>query len=92
MQERLDSLVAQMHKGGIVYREAVSEFRKALICAALCENAGNLSKAAPRLGLHRNTLSRICYELHLDAKSFRPSRRRPPNSAGTTLFVKRSVR
>ncbi len=92
MQGRLESLVAQMHSGGILYREAVREFKKAFICVALRENAGNLSKAASVLGLHRNTLSRICYEFQLDARSFRPGRRRPPKSALGVPLIKRSAR
>ncbi len=91
MQERLASLVADMHRGGILYREAISEFKKAFIGAALRENKGNLSRTAPALGLHRNTLTRICSELELDLRSFRSGARRPPKSA-TTFPVKRAAR
>jgi DNA-binding NtrC family response regulator len=92
VQDGLESLVAQMHRGGIFYREALSEFKKAFISVALRENNGNLSKAAPAMGLHRNTLSRICFDLQLDTRSFRPGRRRPPKTAHTPLGVKHSVR
>ena len=92
MKDILESLVEQMHKGGILYRKALSEFKKAFISAALREHKGNLSKAAPALGLHRNTLTRICYELQLDTRSFRPSGRRPPSRAHPTLVMKQSVR
>ncbi len=91
MQERLESLVADMHRGGILYREAVSAFKKAFISAALRENKGNLSRTAPALGLHRNTLTRICGELELDLGSFRAGARRPPKSA-TAFPVKRAAR
>ncbi len=91
MQSRLESLVAQMHAGGILYREAVSEFQRAFICAALRENTGNLSKAASALGLHRNTLSRICYEFQIDARSFRPGRRQPSKSAPGVSIIRHSV-
>jgi DNA-binding NtrC family response regulator len=92
VQDILESLVVKMDRGGISYREALSEFRKAFVCAALRENKGNLSKAAPALGLHRNTLTRICFELQIDTRSFRPGRRRPPKSALSPGLVKRSVR
>jgi DNA-binding NtrC family response regulator len=88
----LEWLVDQMHRGGILYDEAVSAFKKAFICAALQENKGNLSKAAPALGLHRNTLSRICLELQLDTKIFRPGQRLPPKKAQTPVINKQSAR
>ncbi len=92
MQARLDSFVAEMRKDGIHYREAVSEFKKAFVRVVLRENAGNVTRAASALGLHRNTLSRICFELDVDVRSFRPARRRPPASATGALIVKRSAR
>ncbi len=92
MQERLGLLVDQMYKGGILYGEALSEFRKAFISAALRENKGNVSKTAPALGLHRNTLTRLCLELQLDVRAFRSAARRPPRNAQTPVVVKRAVR
>jgi DNA-binding NtrC family response regulator len=92
VKETLESLVAQMHRSGILYSEGVSEFKKAFISVALREYKGNLSKAAPALGLHRNTLTRICFELQLDTKSFRPSGRRPPKSIRPRLVIKHSAR
>jgi DNA-binding NtrC family response regulator len=92
VQERLDSLVAQMHRGGILYGEAVGEFKKAFVSAALRDNKGNISKTAPALGLHRNTLARICFKLQLDIRDFRPSSRRPPRSANTAQVPKRAAR
>jgi DNA-binding NtrC family response regulator len=92
VQQHLDSLVAQMHKGGILYREALSAFKKAFVSAALRENKGNVSKTAPALGLHRNTLARICDELALDVRGFRPVSRRPPKSAPAAAAQKQAVR
>lgn len=80
MTDQLDSLIKQMFQRGILYREAVSEFQKAFIASALREDKGNLSKTAPRLGVHRNTLTRMIAQLGLDITAFRPSRRRPPGS------------
>ena len=88
----MESLVAQMHRGGILYREALCEFKKAFVAAALRENKGNVTKTAPALGLHRNTLARICLELQLDVRDFRTNSRRPPKSAHADLLPKRAAR
>ena len=92
MQDPLESIVEQMHGDGIPYDEALAEFKKAFICAVLRENKGNLSKAAPALGLHRNTLSRVCFELQVDTRPFRPGRRLPPKSVHLPTAVKHSAR
>ena len=92
VQEQLDVLVAEMHRGGILYSEALAEFKRAFICTALREKKGNMSKTAPALGLHRNTLARICIELEIDARSFRNSSRRPPKSTRTPVIAKRAIR
>jgi DNA-binding NtrC family response regulator len=92
VQERLDSLVALMTRGGILYQEALGEFKRAFVSAALRDNKGNVSKTAPALGLHRNSLARICAELDLDVRGFRPGSRRPPKSAHPDVAVKRSAR
>ena len=78
MRGELDALISQMHKGGILYVEAVREFRKAFIATVLRENNGNQSKTAGELGMHRNTLSRTLSALELDVRAFRAGSRRPP--------------
>ena len=80
MKDQIEALVLQMYRGGILYREALHEFKKAFVTAALRANGGNVSKTAPRLGLHRNSLTRTVSELQLEVKALRP-RRRPPGSA-----------
>ena len=80
MTDELDSLVKQMYQRGILYREAVSEFQKVFVASALHEYRGNLSQAAPKLGMHRNTLTRAIAQLGLDVSAFRSPRRRPPAS------------
>ncbi len=92
VQQHLDLVVEQMYKGGVAYGEALSEFRKAFITAALRENNGNLSKTAPALGLHRNTLTRICLHLQLDARIFRTASRRPPKSARAATVARQALR
>lgn len=83
MKTQLEVLVAQMFDSGILYTEAVREFKKTFIAHVLEQHRGNQCKAANHLGMHRNTLSRTLDELGLDVKEIRrqSSERRPPRSA-----------
>jgi len=79
VKDQLEALVSQMFKSGILYSEAVREFKKRFIVTVLEENNGNQCKAARQLGMHRNTLSRTITELKVDVKALRTgSRRMPP--------------
>jgi len=78
VKDQLEALVSQMHRSGILYSEAVREFKKRFILAVLQENHGNQCKAARELGMHRNTLSRTISELKLDMRTVRDNGRRPP--------------
>ena len=78
MKDQLEALVTQMHKSGILYSEAVREFKKRFLLTVLSENHGNQCKAARELGMHRNTLSRTITELKLDVHALRDGARRPP--------------
>ena len=80
MKDQLEALILQMYKSGILYSEAVREFKKRFIVTVLQENNGNQCKAARQLGMHRNTLSRTITELNLDVKAIRNGGRRPPRS------------
>ena len=80
MKRELDSLVNQMHAGGITYDEAIREFKKRFILEVLAAHRGNQCKAAKELGMHRNTLSRTLAELDLDSAQIRKGIRRPPRS------------
>ncbi len=91
MQQRMELLISEMFQSGIRYDEAMAAFRKAFISVALRENNGNLSRTAPALGIHRNSLTRLCSELEIDASQFRTRSRRPPGSAQHPLIVKRAV-
>jgi len=82
----------QMYKSGILYNEAVREFKKRFILTVLQENKGNQCKAARQLGMHRNTLSRTIAELGLDIKELRGVTRRPPRSARPYSLEKRAAR
>ena len=80
MKRELDSLVSQMHAGGITYDEAIREFKKRFILEVLAAHRGNQCKAAEELGMHRNTLSRTLAELDMDTAQIRNGMRRPPSS------------
>jgi DNA-binding NtrC family response regulator len=58
VKEKLESLVAEMVERRIYLDEAVNEFEKRFIQSALSKTAGNQTKAAEILGVHRNTLNR----------------------------------
>ena len=81
-----------MHQSGILYSEAVREFRKRFILTVLEQNHGNQCKAARQLGMHRNTLSRTIAELELDARAVRADTRRPPRSEKTLVLEKKIAR
>ncbi|MBI2677801.1 MAG: histidine kinase [Candidatus Koribacter versatilis] len=80
MKDQLEALVQQMHKSGILYSEAVREFKKRFLLTVLEQNGGNQCRAARELGMHRNTLSRTIAELKLDIRSVRGMGRRPPRA------------
>lgn len=88
MKDQLEALILQMHKSGILYSEAVREFKKRFIITVLQENNGNQCKAARELGMHRNTLSRTLAELKVDLRSVRDGVRRPPQSARLAMEKK----
>ena len=92
MGGEIDALISQMHKGGILYTEAVREFRKAFIAMVLRENNGNQSKAARELGMHRNTLTRTASALRLDISALRPGSRRLPRSERLVTVARRVSR
>ncbi len=90
MKDQLEALVGQMYKSGILYSEAVREFKKRFIITVLQENNGNQCKAARELGMHRNTLSRTIAELELDVRTLRDNRR-PPRSARPIMMEAKKV-
>ena len=93
MKDQLEALVSQMHKSGILYSEAVREFKRRFILTVLQSNNGNQCKAARQLGMHRNTLSRTITELKLDVHSLRNNgARRPPRSARPLSLEKKAAR
>lgn len=100
MKNQLEVLVSEMNSSGILYAEAVREFKKVFIANVLEHNKGNQCKAAKQLGMHRNTLSRTMAELDLDIRPLRRSNgdgqqgadRRPPRSAQPPSLDKKATR
>jgi len=91
VKDQLEALVSQMFKSGILYSEAVREFKKRFIITVLEECNGNQCKAARELGMHRNTLSRTLAELDLDVRALRNGTRRPPRSARPVALESKKV-
>jgi DNA-binding NtrC family response regulator len=92
VKDQLEALVSQMYKSGILYSEAVREFKKRFIITVLQENHGNQCKAARQLGMHRNTLSRTLTELKIDLRVVRDGARRPPRSERPLVLEKKVAR
>jgi DNA-binding NtrC family response regulator len=92
VKDQLEALVLQMYKSGILYSEAVREFKKRFILTVLQENQGNQCKAARQLGMHRNTLSRTIAELKVDVRQLRDGARRPPRSVRPMALEKKAAR
>jgi Fis family transcriptional regulator len=92
VKRELDSLVTQMHAGGIHYDEAVREFKRRFILEVLSHHRGNQCKAARELSMHRNTLRRTIAELKLDPEQIRNGLKRPPRSDRPVFDPKQTVR
>ena len=90
VKDQLEALVSQMFKGGILYSEAVREFKKRFIINVLQESNGNQCRAARQLGMHRNTLSRTIDELKIDMRALRDAKR-PPRSARPALALEKKA-
>ena len=90
VQDELQRLVLQMYRSGLLYSDAVREFRRTFLATALREENANQVRAAKRLGMHRNTLRLQIRELGLDIKALRVARRRPPLSERGFVGPKRA--
>src|SRR6516162_5166478 len=83
MKSRLEALVTEMVDRGILYEDAVEEFEKHFILTVLERTNGNLSKAAEKLRVHRNTLSKRV-EKYFQNGNMTGARRRRPRRAKTS--------
>jgi DNA-binding NtrC family response regulator len=72
MRNELDALVRQMVDGGILYREALTQFKKVFIGIALRDNAGNKPKTARIMGMNRNTFIRTITDLGIKVERCLP--------------------
>ena len=68
MHKLLDQLVSEMVARGVHYEDAKREFDKRFITRVIDHAEGNLCRAADKLGVHRNTLSRKISELKIKAR------------------------
>lgn len=78
MKAQLHSIVEQMYHAGMRFDEAVREFQKTFVLIVLRQERGNQSKAAGKLGMHRNTLHRTIAGLQIDLNLIRQTTRRLP--------------
>ena len=77
---QLERLVLRMQRTGILYSEAVEEFKRQFILAVLRDADWNQTKAARILGMHRNSLVRTLRKFHIDISALRTPARRAPRS------------
>lgn len=68
MKEMLEAIVAEMLQQKVRLEDALEEFEKRFIQAALARSSGNQCKAAELLHVHRNTLARkiVQYKIRLN--------------------------
>ncbi len=69
MHKLLDELVTEMVTRGVHFEDAQREFEKRFLTQVIDNSAGNLTKAADTIGVHRNTLSRKIKELKIKTRS-----------------------
>lgn len=91
MRELLIGLTTELNRRGILYEEAVREFRKVFIVTALRDTNGNLCRAARRLGMHRNTLARNVADLRINVKAIRSVAKRPSGRLTVSEAPRREV-
>jgi len=76
MHELLIGLTEEMSRRGILYAEAIREFRRTFLTTALRDNEGNLCRTANHLRMHRNTLTRQIADLQINVHAIRSGARR----------------
>ncbi len=58
LKDRLEALCTEMIDKGIFFPEAMEQFEKCFILEVVARHDGNLLRAAERLKIHRNTLTK----------------------------------
>ena len=69
LKDRLESMCVEMIDKGILFSEAVDQFENCFIEEVVNRSNGHIMRAAERLGIHRNTLSRKIGLYKLDQHS-----------------------
>jgi DNA-binding NtrC family response regulator len=67
----LEQIVDEMVEKGILWPDAQAEFEKLFIIRVIRECNGSLSRAAERMGVHRNTLTKKIKEYSIDKRDYR---------------------
>ena len=91
MKGQLESIVQQMYRAGMCFDEAVREFQKTFVLIVLRQERGNQSKAADKLGMHRNTLHRTIAGLQIDLNLIRQAKRKLPPRSVTSESSRRAA-
>jgi Fis family transcriptional regulator len=85
LADRLASAIADMRMRGIEYQRCVREIKRLYLIEVLKGNRGNICRAAREIGMHRNSMLRMCDELHIDAMQIRLAakveKKRPQSTA-----------
>ncbi len=58
LKDRLESICTEMIDKGILFSEAVEQFENCFIAEVIHRTDGHMTRAAERLGIHRNTLAK----------------------------------
>ncbi len=58
LKDRLESICIEMIDKGILFSEAVEQFENCFIAEVVNRTDGHITRAAERLGIHRNTLAK----------------------------------
>jgi DNA-binding NtrC family response regulator len=69
LKDRLESICVEMIDKGILFSEAIEQFENCFIEEVVNRSDGHIMRAAERLGIHRNTLTKRL--THYKAKNAR---------------------
>lgn len=72
---RLYRIVEELVRQGVTLEQARREFEKQYIVSTLKSNAGNFSRSARHLGVHRNTLRNKLGTLGIETREYGKSER-----------------
>jgi len=74
INDHLKSIAKELLRGGITADQAIGQFEKEYLTAALEERRGNVTQASRLLGMHRNTLHNKLRTLLPDVRAARKRR------------------